>query len=147
MKSFKLDEHKKQDHPFQVEPGFFDKLNQSIQERVSSEPQSISWTSKLAPQLRLAFMMAMVVSAGLFYLLFSNESTQTNYLADVTDEEILIYLSNYELTQDELSLLVEISDLESLPEIEDEFLNLDMDDEALEDLYLEYQNPEDMLEI
>ncbi len=146
MPEFKLDDIDKKKHPYKVDEGYFSELNSSIMERVSepSKETSIVFSPKMVWTMA---SMGVMIFMGVFWFNNFYQPEQVDYLADITDEEILTYLDSYELTEDDLLLVVEESDFED--PLNEEILSdeAEIDEEALEELYLEYQSTEELLQI
>ena len=146
MPEFKLDDIDKKKHPYKVDEGYFSELNSSIMERVSepSKETSIVFSPKMVWAMA---SMGVMIFIGVFWFNNFYQPEQVDYLADITDEEILTYLDSYELTEDDLLLVVEESDFED--PLNEEILSdeAEIDEEALEELYLEYQSTEELLQI
>ena len=123
-----LDDIDKIKHPFKVEDGYFDDLTQSIQERVSSsKPRSYSfrWQWSLAP--------ALLVVLALFLWLNTNQSSSLNseeLIAQVSTTDIISYLENSELSEQDLLSLTNDETLIDLTDID----QINLQDEDLEDL-------------
>ena len=146
MRAFKLDDIDKKKHPYKVEPGYFAELNNDVMNRVSESSSKASFG--FSPKLAWAIAsMGVVLFIGLFWFSNVSQPEQVDYLADITDEEILTYLGTYELTDDDLLSVVEESDIND--PLNEEILSEDteIDEGALEDLYLEYQSTEELLQI
>ena len=146
MPEFKLDDIDKKKHPYKVDEGYFSELNSSIMERVSEPSKETSFVFSPKMVWTMASMGVMIFM-GVFWFNNFYQPEQVDYLADITDEEILTYLDSYELTEDDLLLVVEESDFED--PLNEEILSdeAEIDEEALEELYLEYQSTEELLQI
>jgi len=145
MAKFRLDDIEEKKPPFKVEEGYFDKLNSSIMNQVSQEEET---HFVLRPKMIWAGLTTCLVILLTTLWLFDGKSPeQIDYLSGITDHEILIYLDNYELTDEELLVVMQSSDFEGNV-AEEEFLdNLDLDENELDDVYFQYENTEELLEI
>ncbi|MBV6646756.1 MAG: hypothetical protein KI790_14965 [Cyclobacteriaceae bacterium] len=143
MKKIKLEDIDKKNHPFKTPDGYFETLSSEIMSKTSSPTR----TSRVLQIPRYAWASA----AAMFFLVISviflkHEDTPEEFLADVSDEEIMTYLAYYDLSEEEL-----------LPRENDFFLelgdeggaldNLELDDGSIDDIYLEYDIIEESLQI
>lgn len=133
-----LDDIKRKSHPYQVPKGYFEDLNTSILERTSSDPdQAVSWYRQPVWQMALASFSLVVVLA--FVVLKGVETETPDVLADVTDEEILIYLSHNDLTESEIMENFTFTEEDILLNSDDLLEDIEIDDSMLDDLYMEYE--------
>lgn len=146
MAPFKLDDIDRNSHPFKVPEGYFEDLNQAILERTSStSAPAITWYRKPVWQMALASVIILVVAFG---TLFSESSVPgEEFLADVSDEEILIYLASNDLSESEILENFTFTE-EDLVIEEDAILDdIEIDDSMLDDLLLEYDIDEGPVQI
>ena len=147
MASFKLDDTDKHSHPYKVPEGYFDELNQTIMERTSAQPDTrvVRWYGR--PSLQWA-MASMVVVAVVFASLFNGPTaTEEDFLADVTDEEILIYLASNDLSTEEIMTHFTFTEDEFAAEEENTLDDIEFDDSMLDDMLLEYELEDDPIQI
>lgn len=120
-------------HPFKVPEGYFDELNKTILEKTSSTPKS----RVLQPRLQWAVVSFIIILGVGAWVLFgpSNvEPSASDYLAEVSNEDIIEYLSFYDLSEDDiLPDQLELIEFESPVELIDK---LEIDETDVEDLYL-----------
>lgn len=98
----KIDIHnEKIDHPYHVPEGYFSQLSADILEKKSALKQSpVIWNKKI----QYALVSAMVLFVALSIVFITSQSSQTpeELLSEVSNEEIIQYLSDYDLTDDEI---------------------------------------------
>lgn len=138
MPQMNLDDIKRKSHPYKVPEGYFEDLNARILEQTSAAAiDKVYWYRKPVWQMALASVSLLFVFAAIFFS--GGSATEQDVLADITDEEILIYLANNDLTESEI--------MENFTFTEDDFLmpadelleDIEIDDSMLDDLYLEYE--------
>ncbi len=135
MKKIRLDEIDKK-IPFQVPEGYFDKLTVDIQARVSDQSKS-RWVMK--PELKWAMRGAFVVLLVLTTIFFPKTEIQTTeqLLAQVDDQELISYLESMELSDEQLALTLDETNLDEL--LDDSFDDLELNEEDLDDLLIDYE--------
>jgi len=138
MPQMNLDDIKQKSHPYQVPEGYFEELNRSILERTSAVPQEseVLWYRLPVWQLAVASVSLIVV---LSVLLFSGVSSAHDVLSDVSDEEILIYLANNDLTTTEILENFTFTEEDLFLQEEELLDDIEIDDSMLDDLYLDYE--------
>lgn len=134
-----LDDIKLKSPPYQVPEGYFEDLNAKILERTSTvAPESVVlWYRKPAWQMALASVVLLV--AFTFVWFNGAPAAEQDYLADVSDEEILIYLANNDLTESEIIENYTFMDEDFSIESEELLEDIEIEDNMLDDLYLEYE--------
>lgn len=124
--------------PFAVPEGYFDQLNDAILAKAENDDspdvelktRNNLWWSVAAAVLLLLVSIPLV-------LINQETTTEQTMLADVSNEEILLYLDYYEV--DEIDLMESIDENMEWLQAEDELLEeLDINSTNLDDLYLEY---------
>jgi len=129
-----------------VPEGYFDQLPQQIQARIA-EQNATKKQFWLAYNLKYAIpivLLLVVVAISIFNL--SNESSPEELLAEVSTEELILYLEDSDMTTEEL---IEAIDYESI-EIEfdnetDIIDNEELNDIEMEKLMNDYQEIDDLL--
>lgn len=144
MKGFKLEDIEKKEHPFITPEGYFEELNASILEKTSVEKTPV-FARSVQKVWRVAALG--ILAAVVLFFIFIPKEENSDWLAEVSDEEIINYLASYEY--DDLDLLSEFSNEELQAIWADDLSldNLDLDDRDVEDLYFEYELTEELLEI
>ena len=130
---------------FKVPDGYFENLPLKIQQRIEIEKKEAktftlpTWSYALAAS-------ALLIMA--FVILFQNPSPSAEkLLAEVSEEALIAYLDDIEI--DEYDLVSALPDhAEDLPFNEIDMLqNLDLGDESMDDILLEFNIEEETLEI
>ncbi len=138
MPQVNLDDIKQKSHPYKAPEGYFEDLNARILEQTSAAPvYGISWYRKPVWQMAVASVSLLVVFAVIF--LTGTPAAEQDVLADITDEEILIYLTNNDLTESEIIENFSFSEDDFLLPSEELLEDIEIDDSMLDDLYLEYE--------
>ena len=127
---------------FNTPEGYFEDLPMRIQARIESEkPQAVS---KRLPKWSLALASVALLLTFVFVLYDSGTSEQ-DLLAGISQEELVAYLDQIELDEYEIASTFE-SDLDALNLDETSVLDgIDMENEALEDVLLEYDLGDEFL--
>jgi len=131
-------ENSKQPHPFKVPENYFDHLYTDILDKKSSSKHrySFSWNTKLS--VSLATMAACI--AILVVVFLPNQSNSEDWLAEVSNEEIIYFLNQYESwTEEELTQFTAEGDLfeaDILPQFSDEF---ELNENLIDELLIEYE--------
>jgi hypothetical protein len=99
MKRIKLDELNKT-LPYQVPDGYFDGLADKIQHKVEAKGNQ----RKLRPWslISIAASVALVAVAGLSWLLNDEKLTPEQLLAQVSDQDVMLYLQTTDISEAEL---------------------------------------------
>lgn len=147
MAPFKLDDTDKNTHPFKVPDGYFEGLNQAILEKTSIENTVpvVSWYRKPAWQMAMASVVVFMVALTVF--LQGTDAVGEDFLADISDEEILIYLASNDLSEDEILTHFTFTDDDWVVEEETTLDDIEIDDSMLDDMLLEYELDEDPVRI
>lgn len=129
----KLDDIKKK-NIYTVPDKYFDQLPTRIQSRVNEKPVSRwNWNQSLAYKLAApAFLVVLL----LFYFGMGNENDSQDFetiLAQVSNEDIIAYLGNTDITTEEIIEAIDFSDAE-LDFYEDGPIMQDLEDMGEEDL-------------
>ncbi|MDW3192164.1 MAG: hypothetical protein R8G66_07360 [Cytophagales bacterium] len=134
-----LDDIKQKNHPYKVPEGYFEELNTRIMEQTSAVPSDkvVSWYRQPVWQMALA-SVSLVMVIGVV-LLSGGSVEEQDFLADVTDEEILIYLADNDLTESEIMENFTFTEEDLLPEGEELLDDIEIDDNMLDELYLDYE--------
>ncbi len=138
MPKVNLDDIKHKSHPYKVPKEYFEELNASILEQTNTTTPErvVRWFRQPAWQGILASFSVIMVLTLVF--ITRNTGEEQDLLAGVSDEEIMIYLADNELTEYEIIENFTFTDEDFLME-EDELLDgIEIEDETLQDLYLEY---------
>ncbi|MEP1094623.1 MAG: hypothetical protein ABJG78_05905 [Cyclobacteriaceae bacterium] len=142
MKPIKLDDIEKKSQPYSVPEGYFEDLPMKIQGRISQQKKE-SWIKM--PAVKLAFaagaMLAIVMS-----VVFVNQSvTPEDLLADIPEEELLAYIDMLQIDENDILAAFEGS-VESIDFFDANGLeDLELEDEYLDDLLIEYDLSDDYL--
>jgi hypothetical protein len=126
---------------FNVPDGYFDSLPLKIQARISSEKATAQPGFFVRYQLQYALPVIALLSIGIYWFAApSDNKDPETILASVQTEELVAYLSDSELSTDDLLEDVEFND-EDAQDIESEVYELNFDtediDEALGDFDIE----------
>lgn len=134
-----LDDIKQKSHPYKVPEGYFEGLNARIMEQTSAAPSEkvVSWFRQPVWQMALA-SVSLILVLGIV-LLSGGGMEEQDFLADVTDEEILIYLADNDLTESEIMENFTFTEEDLLPEGEELLDDIEIDDNMLDELYLDYE--------
>ncbi len=134
MKRPIIDENKPIKHPFKVEKGYFESLESRIIDSKSTsqgvrEPVfNLRWVYASA-----SFAVIIVLSVVIRNSYFVTQPE--DYLAEVTNEEIITYLAAYELSSDELieGFGAEYLQQGEESDIEEELDQVDIDEDILDE--------------
>lgn len=131
---YKLDDIDKKES-FKVPEGYFENLPMKIQQRIDTENKSSSiripaWSYALAASLLLVVTFVFILPGG--------TSTSNDLLAEVSEEEIIAYLEQFDLDEYDVASVIG-DDLGSL-EFEDANIldGIDLEDQSIDDVLLEY---------
>lgn len=133
MKEFKLNENDKSKAPFAVPEDYFDKLNEEILSKtVNAVPEKQGKQLWLSPiKIAVAATISLLAVVSVYY---SNQQeiiqTPDELLAEVSSDDILYYLAESDITEDDI---INELNLENLEFVDDSPL----DDLDLEDLDLD----------
>ena len=141
MKNFNLDEHKKIEPPFEVPEGYFNKLNKEILSKTIHAP--IEKQSKqvwFTPfNMAAAAAITLLIVASVFTITDSQmEPSVEELLSEVSHEDILHYLDESDLSEEEIITELDLEDFEWIDEGSLDNLELDVLDlnELMDDLNL-----------
>ncbi len=147
MKKIRLDENDKIGTPFKVPEGYFDQLNKEILSRtVEVADEKITkqvWLTPVRMSIAAAITIIMAVSGVLF---FNNDSSTTpeDFLAEVSSEDIMLYLSDNNISEQELLDEIEFNDYQLDWEESSPLDELELNDGALDEYILEYDITENI---
>ncbi len=142
MKPIKLDDIEKKSRPFSVPEGYFDDLPMKIQDRIQEEKKEV-WIK--TPALRLAFAVAAMLVIVMSIVFINQTTTPEDLLADIPEEELLAYIDMMQLDETDIFSAFEGS-VETIEFYDMEgFEDLQLEDEALDDLLIEYDLTDDYL--
>ena len=116
---------------FDVPEGYFDKLPGIIQARVASESTPRFSVARFTLRYALPAMM-IVVAAVLWFMPQSTSTDPEALIAGIQTEELIAFISEGDLSTDELLDEVELNATE-VEDIEDEVYGLPLDQEAAEE--------------
>lgn len=143
----KLEDIERSQHPFNVPKGYFDDLGEAISAKTTS-PNNTSPLWSIFNVYRWQLASAVIVSCCLLvFLSLPSEKVSPNFLAGISDEEIIVYLASYELNEDEIIGVLSASEVEVLFESEDVLNGIDVQEESIDDLLLEHGLIDEIVEI
>jgi hypothetical protein len=123
---------------FEVPNGYFEKLPAIIQTRVSQQGKEKSWWS-YPSSLRLAVPVIVLLIAGFFWFShFQSDTNAENILASIKTEDLMAYLSEAEVSTDELLESVTL-DAQDVMNIEDSVYEFQVSDSEYEDILNEFE--------
>ncbi|MDN5205005.1 hypothetical protein QQ008_26685 [Fulvivirgaceae bacterium BMA10] len=145
MKPFKLDDIEKK-NLFTTPDRYFEKLPNRIQEQVTTK-KSIWKFPVMKFSLRYA-LPALVVVFGLYLAFFKVKSDDIDpnaLLADVTIEDMIVYLENNDISTEEILENIDIENLsiDMIEEDVDLLENMDLESDELEEIFQEYDISEE----
>lgn len=135
MKKIKLSDIENK-HPFKVPDGYFDKLQQSIESTVDSGTTQVSlkktpWITYLAAAIITLAIVALPLSQII------KKPQTTDILADISSDDILYYIDYFDIQEAEI--LESIDDnYEYIDMSTDISIDIELDEESIEMLYLEF---------
>ncbi len=152
MKKVELEHIKDKSHPFDVPEGYFQDLEKAILDATVDAPEEEVRSTSMWPRVPrwtlAAAASVLVVLSALLLLQGEDAYDEKNLLAGITDEEIMIYLADYELSEYDIVGDLSTEQLDELFEDEDAILDgLDVGDDEMDDLLLEYEALDETLEI
>ena len=119
---------------FKVPEGYFEKLPTIIQSRVTQQGIEKSWWITYRYSLRLVMPVLIVLAGVIFWLNRSQtEVNAENILASVQTEDLIAYLSDADLTTEELLEHVDLN-AEEVRNIEESVYEFQMNDSDIEDI-------------
>lgn len=106
--------------PFKAPEGYFDSLADRIMDRIEEEEMPAKKHFSLAPWIKYsaAACIVLMVTAGIFFLNLPQDPTASELLAEVSDEAILEYLADADITTEEILEITyfEEEEIESIQE-------------------------------
>ncbi len=142
MKPIKLDDIEKNSRPFSVPEGYFDDLPMKIQNKILAEKKE-AWFKR--PVFRLGLAMAAVFVIVMSIVFINQSASPEDLLADIPEEELLAYIDLMQLDESDIFSAFEGS-IETIEFFDMEGLeDLQFEDEALDDLLIEYDLTDDYL--
>ncbi len=119
---------------FNVPDGYFEKLPGIIQARIGDERSERTVTSVFAYSLRFALPAIFLFAIGIFWFTRSDQTVSAeSILASIETEDLVAYLSEVELTTDELLENASL-DAEDAMGIEDAVYELNVDEGDFDDI-------------
>lgn len=138
---YKLDDIDKK-QSFKVPDGYFEELPLKIQTKIQPKKKH---TQVTLPSWKFALAASILVILVTYYVADQKPASAESLLAEIPQSELIAYLDNMELDMEDLATMY----TESSEDIEFENLDglneLDMNEEELDDLLLEYDINEDYL--
>ncbi|MEQ9008235.1 MAG: hypothetical protein RLP12_10145 [Ekhidna sp.] len=131
---YKLDDIDKQEQ-FKVPDGYFEDLPMRIQKRIQVETP-VSRSKRTAWSLAMAVSLLFIIAY--VFIIPDGDPTAEELLAEVSQDELIAYLDVVELDEYELASAFEGDD--EIFDFEDTNVldGIDMDDQAIDDVLLEY---------
>lgn len=147
MKKIDLHSEQKINHPHKVPDDYFQQLSADILERKSNLKKSPVILSK-GIQYALAGAMMLIIAFSIVFYVNRSDNPEA-LLAEVSNEEIMMYLDNYELSDDEiLQSFGDDAELEfEWYEEGDALEGIELDDSTMDDLLYEMDFDENTQEI
>jgi hypothetical protein len=124
---------------FEVPEGYFEKLPGIIQSRVTQQREEKKWWLEYHYSLRLALPAIILLVVGIIW--FSDtpkELNAENILASIQTEDLITYLSEGELTTEELLEHVAL-DAQDINTIEESVYEFELTDSELEEIFYEIE--------
>jgi len=152
VKKVQLEHIKDKSHPYKVPEGYFQELEKSILELTVDAPAEETKTRSLwsgVPRWSWA-VAASVILALTAVLVFKGQSlsyVDGDLLSGISDEEIMMYLANYNLNEYEIVGDLSSEQFDELFAEESILDGLPVEDGDLDDLILEYEALDETLEI
>ena len=137
MKKIKL-KNIAQKTPFTVPDGCFDELTRDIQERVEVKPER-QWVPVGRLRWVLASSFALIIVLVIIFKPSPTQLSVDEMLAQVSEEDLMEYLDLNDFTESELLEGLTEEELDQLWSEEDNLMGLDLDDEDLDELLLDYE--------
>ncbi|MEQ8904065.1 hypothetical protein [Ekhidna sp.] len=131
---YKLDDIDKKEQ-FKVPDGYFEDLPMRIQKRIQVETP-VSRSKRTAWSLAMAVSLLFIIAY--VFIIPDGDPTAEELLAEVSQDELIAYLDVVELDEYELASAFEGDD--EIFDFEDTNVldGIDMDDQAIDDVLLEY---------
>ena len=128
----KLEDIPKKD-VFKVPEGYFENLPSIIQARVTGQKKERAFLPSFSYALRYAVPVVILGAIGYFWLNPAQPKTAESILATIETEDLVAYLTETEMTTDELLESVQL-DANDLDQIEDEIYSEQITDEDLDEI-------------
>lgn len=128
-----------------VPDGYFDKLPDRIQARIEAEKTSkqVFWQ----PAVRYAIAASVLLLITFSVITNMSKPSAESLLAEVSDEAVLAYLESTEVSEYEIALMID-DGADDFQKTEMDFLEMmDLEEESIDYLLLEYDLEDKMLEI
>lgn len=123
---------------FEVPDGYFDKLPGIIQSRVASRDKQSRPVFGFALRLAVPLMLVMFIAAVVWLYQPGTDVNPENILASVQTEDLVAYLSEADITTDELLDYI-VLDAEDALQIEGSVYEFQLDDYNMEDILNEIE--------
>ena len=138
---YKLDDIDKK-QAFKAPEGYFEDLPMKIQQRITEEPRK---QSSSTPVWALAMAASVVIVVAFIFLFQDNQPSTESLLADIPQEELIAYLDQLEV--DEYDLANAMGDDADAVLLEDTNVldGIDLGEDAIEDVLLEYDLEDEYL--
>ncbi len=141
---FKLDDIDKKGQPFQAPEGYFEDLPLKIQKRIEMRSASkVKWYATLP--FKLAFSIATVLIIVLSITFFGKSQSAEDILAEIPEEELLAYIDEISLEEEEILTAFENTNIWSGFSNETTLDELNMEDESLDELMIDYDLTDEYL--
>ncbi|WP_370090544.1 hypothetical protein [Ekhidna sp.] len=138
---YKLDDIDKR-KAFKVPEGYFEDLPMKIQQRISENPQK---QPSGAPAWALAMAASVALVIAFIFLFQSDQSSTEKLLADIPQEELIAYLDLLEIDEYDLAHVMGDDADELLLEDTNVLDGIDLGEDAIEDMLLEYDLEDEYL--
>jgi len=109
---------------FNVPEGYFDKLPNTIQARITSQKGAFSWSSPWVTALKYAVPAVVLVVAGILWFNKPVQNAET-ILASIQTEDLVAYLDDSDLTTDDVLESVDFN-ADDVDQIENEVYELNI---------------------
>ena len=109
---------------FNVPEGYFDKLPNTIQARITSQKSASSWGSPWVTALKYAVPAVVLVVAGILWFNKPVQDAET-ILASIQTEDLVAYLDDSDLTTDDVLESVDFN-ADDVDQIENEVYELNI---------------------
>jgi hypothetical protein len=128
----KLEDIPKKD-VFKVPEGYFENLPSIIQTRVTGQKKERAFLPSFSYALRYALPVVILGAIGYFWFNPAQPKTAESILATIETEDLVAYLTETEMTTDELLESVQL-DANDVDQIEDEIYGEQLTDEDLDEI-------------
>lgn len=128
----KLEDIPKKD-VFKVPEGYFENLPSIIQARVTGQKKERAFLPSFSYALRYALPVVILGAIGYFWFNPAQPKTAESILATIETEDLVAYLTETEMTTDELLESVQL-DANDVDQIEDEIYGEQLTDEDLDEI-------------